>query len=233
MRAIDVMVKDIVTAVPETTVRDVARLMINHRISGIPIVNAARQLLGIVTEGDLLRRAETGTERQHSRWAEWLSPGSRLAAEYVKAHARRVADIMTPKVASVDELATLGEIAELMETQRIKRVPVLHDGKLVGIVSRADLLRVLASGGVNASRDDRDGSIRSRLLADLRKQRWTSCSESDVVVSDGVVHFWGVVGSEEERRALRVAAENTPGVRGVEDHTISGPLRPGPLFPVV
>jgi CBS domain-containing protein len=227
------MVKDIVTAVPETTVRDVARLMINHRISGIPIVNAARQLLGIVTEGDLLRRAETGTERQHSRWAEWLSPGSRLAAEYVKAHARRVADIMTPKVASVDELATLGEIAELMETQRIKRVPVLHDGKLVGIVSRSDLLRVLASGGVNPSGDDRDGSIRSRLLADLRGQRWTNCSESDVVVSDGVVHFWGVVGSEEERRALRVAAENIPGVRGVEDHTISGPLRPGPLFPVV
>jgi CBS-domain-containing membrane protein len=207
--------------------------MINHRISGIPIVDADRQLLGIVTEGDLLRRVETGTERRHSRWAQWLSPGSRLAAEYVKAHARRVADIMTPEVASVGQLATLGEIAELMETQRIKRVPVLHDGKLVGIVSRADLLRVLASGGVNASRDDQDGLIRSRLLADLRKQRWTNCSESDVVVSDGVVHFWGVVGSEEERRALRVAAENIPGVRGVEDHTISGPLRPGPLFPVV
>jgi CBS domain-containing protein len=156
-----------------------------------------------------------------------------LAAEYIKSHARRLANIITRDVVSVTELATLGEIADLMQTRCIKRVPVLHDGKLVGIVSRADLLRVLASGDAYSSDDDRDGPIRSRLLADLRKQRWANCSESDVVVSDGVVHFWGVVGSEEERRALRVAAENTPGVRGVEDHTISGPLRPGPLFPVI
>jgi CBS domain-containing protein len=140
---------------------------------------------------------------------------------------------MSGAVVSVNELTTLGEIADLMETKRIKRVPVLHDGKLVGIVSRADLLRVLASGGGNLPDDDLDGSIRSRLLADLRKQRWANCSESDIVVLDGVVHFWGVVRSEEERTALRIAAENTPGVRGVEDHTITGPLRPGPLFPVI
>jgi CBS domain-containing protein len=117
---------------------------------------------------------------------------------------------MSRDVVSVTELASLGEIADLMETKRIKRVPVLHDGKLVGIVSGADLLRVLASGGANSSTDDRDGLIRSRLLADLRKQKWANCSESDIVVSDGIVHFWGVVGSEEERRALRVAAEISP-----------------------
>jgi osmotically-inducible protein OsmY len=91
----------------------------------------------------------------------------------------------------------------------------------------------LASGGTNLPGDDRDGVIRSRLLADLRNQRWANCSEADIVVSDGVVHLWGVVRSEEERKALRIAAENTPGVRGVEDHTISGPLRPGPLFPMI
>ena len=112
-------------------------------------------------------------------------------------------------------------------------MPVLHDGKLVGIVSRADLLRVLTSGGANSPDDDRDSTIRNRLLAALREQRWTNYCELDVVVSDGVVHFWGVVGSEEERSALRVAAENTLGVRGVEDHCILGPLRPGPLFPVI
>jgi CBS-domain-containing membrane protein len=140
---------------------------------------------------------------------------------------------MTRDVVSFGQLATLGEIADLMEARRIKRVPVLHDGKLVGIVSRADLLRVLASGGANLPDDDRDGSIRSRLLADLRKQRWAHCSESDIVVSDGIVHFCDIVGSEEERKALCVAAENIPGVRGVEDHTISGPLRPGPLFPAI
>ena len=233
MRAIDVMARDLVTATPQTTVHDAAKLMINNRISGLPIVDGDRQLVGIVTEGDLLRRAETGTERQRSGWSEWFSPNSRLAAEYIKSHARRVADVMSRDVVSVIELASLGEIADLMETRRIKRVPVLHDGKLVGIVSRADLLRVLASSGGNFPDDDRDDSIRSRLLADLRKQKWANCSESDIVVSDGVVHFWGVVGSEEERRALRVATENIPGVRGVEDHTISGPLRPGPLFPAI
>ena len=233
MRAIDVMARHIVTATPEMTVRDVAKLMINNRISGIPIVDGDRQLVGIVTEGDLLRRAETGTERQRSRWSEWFSPNSRLAAEYIQSHARRVADVMSRDVVSVTELAPLGEIADLMETKRIKRVPVLHDDKLAGVVSRSDLLRVLVSGGAYSPDDARDGPIRSRLLADLRKQRWANCNESDVVVSDGVVHFWGVVGSEEERRALRVAAENIPGVRGVEDHSISGPLRPGPLFPVI
>jgi len=215
------------------TVQDAAKLMINNRISGLPIVDEDRQLVGIVTEGDLLRRAETGTERQRSRWSEWFSPNSRLAGEFIKSHARRVADVMSGDVVSVTQLTTLGEIADLMEARRIKRVPILHDGKLVGIVSRADLLRVLASGGANLPGDDRDGLIRSRLLADLRKQRWANCSESDIVVSDGFVHFWGVVRSEEERKALRIAAENTPGVRGVEDHTISGPLRPGPLFPVI
>jgi CBS domain-containing protein len=233
MRAIDVMARHIVTATPEMTVQDVAKLMINHGISGIPVVDGDRQLVGIVTEGDLLRRSETGTEHRHSRWSEWFSPNSRLAAEYIKSHARQLADIMTRDVVSVSELATLGEIADLMEKIRIKRVPVVHDGKLVGIVSRADLVRVLASVGANLPDDDRDQSIRSRLLAELRKQKWANPVESDIIVSDGIVCFWGVVGSEEERRALRVAAENTPGVRGIEDHTISGPLRPGPLFPVI
>jgi CBS domain-containing protein len=227
------MTSRVVTAAPQMTVRDAANLIINNRISGIPIVDGDRQLVGIVTEGDLLRRVETGTERQRSCWSEWFSPHSQLAAEYIKSHAIRLADIMTRDIASVSELATLSEIADLMETRRIKRVPVVHDGKLVGIVSRADLLRVLASGGAAVPDDEADLSIRSRILAELRNQKWSSLNESDIVVSDGVVHFWGVVGSEEERRALRVAAENTPGVRGVEDHTISGPLRPGPLFPVV
>jgi CBS-domain-containing membrane protein len=231
MRAIDVMARDVVTAAPETTVQGAAQLMINHRISGIPITDGDRRLLGIVTEGDLLRRVETGTERQHSPWSEWFSPNSRLAAEYIKSHARRVADVMTREVTSVDEFATLGEIADLMETKRIKRVPVVHDGKLVGIVSRADLLKVLASDGASPPDEERDRSIHSRLFAELRNQRWSRLNEPDIVVADGVVHLWGVVGSEEERRALRVAAENIPGVRGVEDHTISGPLRPGPLFP--
>jgi CBS domain-containing protein len=219
MRARDVMVRAVVTTRPETTVEELARLMINLRISGVPVMDRDGRLVGIVTEGDLLRRAETGTERQRSRWSEAFSPNSRLAAEYIKSHAKRVADIMTREVFSVEELATLGEIADLLETKHIKRVPVVHDGKIVGIVSRADLLKVLASGGTKTAHEEQDRTIRAQLLAELREQKWADASEGRVVVSDGIVHLWGIVGSEEERRALRIAAENTPGVRGIEDHT--------------
>ena len=138
---------------------------------------------------------------------------------------------MTREVVSVGELASLGEIAELMETKRIKRVPVVRDGTIVGIVSRADLLQVLASGGAASASEDNDRLIRDRLLAELRRQEWANPVESNVVVSDGVVHFWGTGGSEEERRAIRVVAENIPGVRGIEDHTTAGPRYVTPLFP--
>jgi CBS domain-containing protein len=220
MRARDVMVRAVVTTSPDTTVEKLARLMINLRISGVPVLDGDGRLVGIVTEGDLLRRAETGTERHRSRWSELFSSNSRLAAEYIKSHAKRVADIMTREVVSIDEMATLAEIADLLETKQIKRVPVVHDGRIVGIVSRADLLQVLASGGVKTADEDRDRTIRDQLLTKLRSQKWADASEGRVVVSDGVVHFWGIVGSEAERKALRVAAENTPGVLGIEDHTI-------------
>jgi osmotically-inducible protein OsmY len=129
---------------------------------------------------------------------------------------------MTREVFSVEEMATLGEIADLMETKQIKRVPVIHDSKMVGVVSRADLLQVLASGGAKTPNEDRDRTIRDHLRAELREQKWADASEGRVVVSDGIVHLWGLVGSEAEREALRVAADNTPGVRGIEDHTILG-----------
>ena len=129
------------------------------------------------------------------------------------------------------ESASLDEIAQLMETNQIKRVPVVHDGKIVGIVSRADLLQVLASGGVTTADEESDRLIRDRLVAELRQQEWARAAEANVVVSDGIVHLWGTVGSEEERRALRIVAENIPGVRGIEDHTSPGPRYLSPLFP--
>ena len=231
MRAKDVMVRAVATTTPDATVETVAKLMINLRISGVPVLDKNGQLVGIVTEGDLLRRVETGTERRLSRWSDWFSGNARMAAEYVKSHARQVEDVMTRQVVTVGELEGLDEIAELMERNGIKRVPVVHDRKIVGIVSRADLLQVLASGGAQRDAEDCDRLVRERLLVELSKQQWASPSESNIVVSDSVVHFWGTVGSEKERTALRVLAENIPGVRGIEDHMISGPRYLSPLFP--
>ena len=129
---------------------------------------------------------------------------------------------MTREVFRVDETATLGEIVDLIEAKKIKRVPVVH----VGIVGRGDLLKVLASGGVETADEEQDRTIRRQLLAELREQKWADATESRVVVTGGIVHLWGIVRSEDERRALRVAAENTPGVRGIEDHTELAPSRP-------
>jgi CBS domain-containing protein len=226
MRARDVMVSAVVTASPDTTVEGLARLMINLRISGVPVLDKDGRLVGIVSEGDLLRRAEIGTEGHRPRWSEPFSSNSRLAAEYVKSHAKRAADVMTREVFSVDETATLGEIADLLEAKRIKRVPVVDDDKIVGIVSRADLLKVLASGGAETADEEQDCTIRRLLLAELREQKWADASEGRVVVTDGVVHLWGIIRSEDERRALRVAAENIPGVRGIEDHMEFAPALP-------
>src|SRR6516164_9396900 len=204
MRARDVMVRAVVTASPDTAVEALARLMINLRISGVPVLDTSGHLVGMVTEGDLLRRVETGTERYHPRGSEPFLSNARLAAEYIKSHARRVADIMTCEVFTVDEAATLGEIADLMEAKKVRRVPVMHDGQVVGLVSRADLLKVLTSGGAETADEEQDRAIRRQLLAELREQKWADADEGRVVVTDGIAHLWGVVGSEDERRALRI-----------------------------
>ena len=226
MRASDVMVRAVVTVSPDTTVEALARLMINLRIGGVPVLEKDGVLVGIVSEGDLLRRVEIETERHRPRWSEQFSSNSQRATEYIKSHARRVRDIMTREVFTVDAAATLGEIADLLEARKIKRVPVVHDGKVVGIVSRADLLKVLASGGIGTPDEEADRTIRLQLLVELRDQNWTDTTEDRVVVAKGIVHLWGLVRSEEERRALRIAAENTPGVRGIEDHTQLAPAQP-------
>jgi CBS domain-containing protein len=229
MKASDVMTREVVTTSPEASVKDVAVLMINHRVSGVPVLDQEGRLVGIVTEGDLLRRAESGSVRRPSGWRDWFSANSGLAAEYAKSHGRRVSDVMTHEVVTLPESAGMVEIADLMETKRIKRIPVVEDDRLVGIVSRANLLQVLASGGVTTADEERDRTIRTLLITELRKHKWGRPAEDGVVVTDGVVHFWGVVGSEAERNALRVAAENIPNVRGVEDHM----TLPQPVFPIL
>ena len=227
MRAIDVMTSEVLTVDENASVTAVAKLLAERGISAVPVVDAENRVIGVVSEGDLLHRAETGTERRRSWWLEMMASTNQLAGDYVKSHSQKVKDVMTRDVISVIEMTPVAEIAVLLETNRIKRVPVVRDGKLVGIVSRANLVRALAmtidEQASGTEPDDR--SIRDKLLAELKAQRWAEVSPANVTVKDGVVHLWSSYLSEQEKRALVVAAENTPGVRRVEDH-----MRPVPAY---
>ena len=229
MRALDVMTDEVITIDVNATVAQVAKLFIDRGISAAPVIDGNGKMVGIISEGDLLRRAEIGTERRRSSWLEFIASNQNLAAEYVKSHAQKVGDLMTAEVISVEESTPISEIAELLESRHIKRVPVLRKGKPVGIVSRANLIQALATVIDTRSKPataDGDNSIRTLLLAELRGKRWAGANSPNVVVQNGVVHLWGYVLSEQERRALRVAAENVPGVKSVEDHTIETALLP-------
>jgi CBS domain-containing protein len=220
MRAIDIMTSAVITVREGATVPEVAKLLADNGISAVPVVDKDNRVVGMVSEGDLLHRAETGTEHRRPWWLEMVSSTDKLAGEYIRSHSGNIKDVMTRDVLSVTEETPVADVAVLLETNRIKRVPVLRDGKLVGIVSRANLVRALAmtiseaAGGAEA--DDR--SIRDKLLAELKAQKWAEVSPANVTVKDGVVHLWSSYLSEREKRALVVAAENIPGVRRVEDH---------------
>jgi CBS domain-containing protein len=197
------------------------QLMLHNRISGLPVVDAGGALVGIVTEGDFLRRTETTTERQRPRWLEFVMGPGRLADEYVHTHARKIADVMTTDPCTITEDTPLQEVVRLMEKHRIKRLPVMKGEKLVGIVSRANLLHALASLAPTAAAPAAtDAAIRERLLTKLEHQKWAPVGFLNVVVQNGVVEFWGVITEEREREALVVAAQNTPGVKDVRDHLV-------------
>jgi CBS domain-containing protein len=220
MLAIDVMTPAVVTASPETTIPDLCRLMLESRISALPIVDANGAVVGLITEGDLLRRCESGTEKKRSAWTELFVSNSTLAAEYVKSHGRKAKDIMTTEVVTVTESTSLRTVADLFETHGIKRVPVLREKRLVGMVSRANLLQSLVAS-IEAKPEPAvpadDAAIRARLVAEFADKAWRP---ANVIVRQSIAHLWGEVNSEEERAAMRVAAENVPGVKGVKDHTV-------------
>ena len=219
MKAADVMRHKVVTVTPETTVAEAAQIMLHHAVSGLPVVDAKGKLVGMVTEGDLLRRAETGTERHRPHWLEFILGPGRLAADYVHAHGRKVEEVMTRKVYGVTPATPLDEVVQLMERHRIKRLPVVEHDRVVGIVSRASLLPVLAHLAEKApTTTTADTEIRTRVLEAIDKEPWAMRSCIDAVVQGGVVDLRGVILDERERAALRVIAENTPGVKGVRDH---------------
>lgn len=210
-----------ITVTPDAGIADVAALLIERRISAVPVVDESGVMVGIVSEGDLLRRAETDTERQRPHWLELLLGRNIRATEFIKTHGSRARDVMTRDVVTVMPDAGLAEVAALLEKRRIKRVPVVEHGRPIGIVSRANLLHGLVayhSGSPAAERKASDTEIRDRLTGMLRDQSGVDLRRVNIVVNDGVVFLWGMVRSENQRRALMVAAESVPGVSRIEDN---------------
>jgi CBS-domain-containing membrane protein len=219
MKASDVMVRNVITVSPDATVQEVADLLLQNRISAVPVVGARGDILGIVSEGDLINRPETETTHRKSWWLDALASNETLAAEYVRSHSRKVADVMTSDVISAAPDTPVAEVAALLEKNRIKRVPIVQDGKLVGIVSRANLLQGLASLGRKAPHaQPDDAAIREKVMAKLNRERWAKPALITVTVLDGTVDLWGIVESPAERKAVHVLAEVTPGVRAINDN---------------
>jgi CBS domain-containing protein len=221
MLASEVMTRNIVSIGRDAPIRDAIRLMLDNKVSGLPVVDAGGKMIGILTEGDLLHRSEIATEKHHWRWLELLLGPGRMASEYVKTHGRVVDELMTREVVTIGVDTPLGDVVALMEHHHVKRLPVIDDGKLAGIVSRADLLAALGKAldaQVVPAASDED--ICARILAELEKVEWAPRDGLTIAVADGVVELSGVVFDEHEREALRVAAENIPGVKGISDHLV-------------
>jgi CBS domain-containing protein len=214
MRAKDIMTTKVATVSLGSSIRRAVQIMLEHGVSGLPVIDDAR-LVGIISEGDLLRRSELGS----SEYAAAIRAASaeKQDRDFVRAYGWNVADVMTTNVVTVGEDAPLGHVAALMEEHGIKRVPVMHNGRLVGIVSRADLLRAIATAKVDDTAVG-DTAIRQDILARLCESTRVKEAALGVTVSDGIVHLWGIVNSDSERYAARVAAESVSGTKEVHDH---------------
>ena len=207
MQAKHVMVSPVKTGNGEMSVRELAVILTENRISALPIVDQANKVIGIVSEGDLIRRAEIGTEKHRSWWLSLFTSNWQLAQEYAKSHANKAKDVMTTDVICVTPDTPLSEIARLFERHGIKRVPVLDNGKLAGIVTRGNLVQ-----------------IRQKIQKGLEEETWANPLLVNVTVHDGVVDVWGIVRTDAERNAVRVAIENISGVQAVNDNLALEPV---------
>jgi len=230
MQVKDIMTKNVITIGCDDPVLDAARLMLQNRISGLPVVDRGGELVGIVTEGDFLRRSELGTQRRRPKWLEFILGPGRLAEEYVHNSGREVEEIMTPDPFCAAESDQLEKVVEQMERRHVKRLPVVSSGRIVGIVSRANLMHALASLSRSpAAASASDSAIRDQILASLAAQNWAP--RVNVVCKSGVVELWGVITDDRERQAVIVAAENVAGVKKVHDHMVWVEPMSGMAFP--
>jgi CBS domain-containing protein len=226
MKASDVMMTDVITVTPESDVPQVAALLLTNHISAAPVVDADGRLVGMISEGDLIRRSESGTGRERPWWLQMLMSPEQLAAEFVREHSRRVGDLMTRDVVSAAPDTPVADIAALLERHRIKRVPIVEDGRLAGIVSRANLIQALATFRRTLEPHPRaDAELREKVVSRLKSEPWMRSALVNVTVNDGTVDLWGIVASPAEKQALRVAAEIVPGVRAVNDNLVVRPSR--------
>jgi CBS domain-containing protein len=218
MRAHQIMTRPVITVSPETTIVEAANLMLQRHVSGLPVVDAAGKLIGIVSEGDFIRRSEIGTQRKRGRWLKFILGPGRTASDFVHEHGRSVDEVMTKQPLTITEDTALAEIVDLMEKNNVKRLPVIRDDKLVGIVSRANLLQAVASLARQVPDPTADDDhIRNRVIDAMEKNDWCPFGLS-VIVKDGIVHLSGVISEERSRQAAIVAAENVDGVKKVHDH---------------
>lgn len=225
MKAADIMTSEVITTRPDASVKQAARLMLENGVSALPVVDGKGKLLGIVSEGDLMHRAELKTERQRSWWLDLIAGSETSASEYIKSHAQKVGDVMTRKLITVSPSASLSEIATLLEKHGIKRVPVVERGKLRGIVSRANLLHALASMGKEIktkAAPAKDSTIRRKVMEKIRRASWRPWL-FNATVRNGTVTLWGIVNAPAEKKAARVAAQEVAGVKKVENNLIVRP----------
>jgi CBS domain-containing protein len=218
MRAHHIMTKDCITVTPHTTIEEAAKIMLQTHISGLPVLNAAGTLVGVVSESDFLRRNEIGTGRKRPAWLQFFLGPGKVAAEFVHERGRRVEDVMTPDPITVDEETPLEELVRLMEKNDIKRLPVMSGTTLKGIVTRSNLLQAVASMAHEIPDPTADDDhIRDRIIRTMNKTDWRPIG-FEVTVRKGIVHLHGIITNDKARQATIVAAENTAGVKEVHDH---------------
>jgi CBS-domain-containing membrane protein len=227
MKASDIMAMNVITVGPEASVREVANILLKNRISALPVVGKHKELIGIISEGDLVRRAELETDPRRPWWLKIFVSKNKeaLALEYVKSHAHRVKDIMTREVVTARPATPLRDIARLLEKNRIKRVPIVANGKVIGIVSRANFIQALAS--LPKEREPRsvtDSRTRKKIMAQFKSEQWSKHSFLSATVQRGTIKLWGIVDSEAEKEAARVAAESVAGVQAIENNVIVVPV---------
>jgi CBS domain-containing protein len=218
MRAHQIMTRSVITVTPETSVVEAANIMLQRHISGLPVVDSSGALVGIISEGDFIRRSEINTGRKRSGFMKFILGAGKEAADFVHEHGSKVGEIMTPEPLTINEDTDLEQIVELMEKNNVKRLPVMSGNKLVGIVTRSNLLQAVASLARDIPDPTADDDhIRNRIINAMEKNHWCPWG-LNIVVRDGIVHLSGVITEERSRQAAIVCAEDVAGVKKVHDH---------------